>query len=138
MIIRPLAAGEENFIICPWHRNLLAYHDDLSRDIVDSEVQPRIRNLMAKATVMVAADPECDLLIGGIVYERIGAVPVLHFAYTRRSHRRLGAFRKLMVNELLVGAPLIASISTGSLKHVEAVTGAPVFFNPFLFTGVQK
>ena len=135
MLIRELAPGEENFLLAPWHRNLLSQHSDVARDVLDAETQPRMQTLLKRRAV-VAVDEPTGLLLGGICYERIRVAPVLHFAYVRRTHRRLGVFRALMERELLVGAPLLVSMAANQ-EAIERTIQCHIYYNPWLFDGVQ-
>jgi hypothetical protein len=134
-MIREIQHGEENFLLAPWHRNLLIRHGTVARDILDSEVQPRMQALLKRGAV-VKVDAETGLILGAICYERVRTCPVLHFAYTRKTHRRLGVFSSLLEHEMLVGVPLLVSMDA-NLNVIEQTTGCPVYFNPWLFNGVQ-
>jgi hypothetical protein len=139
MSIRKATVLDYNFIISPWHANILAqYTGEIDRNIIESECQPRIAKLMAGGTVLVSVDDDTGLLLGGIVFETIGQIPVIHFAYTRKTHRKLGVLSALLKHAELIGVPAIATINTTSLQFLKQAIKASCFYNPWFFNGVQK
>ena len=138
MIIRKAEANEYNFLVSPWHANLLAEHaDNIERAVIEAECQPRIAVILARGTAVVAVDEDTGLLLGGLVYE-CSPVPVLHFAYTRKTHRRLGILKAILTHEKIVGVPSLASMHTSSLQYVVISLKASCFYNPWLFNGAIR
>ena len=139
MHIRKATVLDYNFLISPWHANILAqYAGEVDRNIVESECQPRMAKLMVGGTVLVAVDDDTGLLLGGIVYELTGQVPIIHFCYTRKTHRKLGVLSAILKHEELICVPSIATISTTSLQFLKQALKAQCFFNPWFFNGVTK
>lgn len=139
MLIRKCTPKEINFLLAPWHCNILAQYADsgIDRCIIERECQGRITGLVATHGGTVAVDEETGLLLGGLVFEQ-APIPVFHFAYVRKTHRKLGVLRAILEHEDVIGKPSLASMRTSSLQYLHKALKAPCFFNPWLFNGAQK
>ena len=105
ILIRPFDPHDDyNFVIRSWMSSLHKFttsrgygHSNMTYDAFHLHQRPICEKLMARAKIHIAcAEDYPAQIFGFLVEESTPIINVIHFAYTKRSFRMSGVFKKLI------------------------------------------
>ena len=99
ILVRPGEPDDHAFVMATWlraFRHGSLHGKRLTNDVYFTNHHPLVTDIVARSEVWVAALPDDPrVIIGYLVTEHQGHVPVLHFAYTKDAFRRMRVFTQL-------------------------------------------